>query len=104
MEGLQYLEGLYGKRKVAHSIIASRVKVALELWKELLPVGCMCFVHAWLVLSLVYVFCVCLFVSVSGHIMSAIITSHNILLPCHAARLYFGRLDGCFEYWCSYYE
>ena len=54
-----------------------------------------------------FVLCfLCLFVCqcVRTYITSAIITSHNLLLLYHAARLYFGRLDGCFEYWCSYYE
>ena len=53
------------------------------------------FAHAWLVLSLVYVFLsVCLFVCVSTLITSAIITSQYC---CHAMRLSFGRLDGCFK-------
>jgi len=45
------------------------------------------------------IFHICLFFCASALITCATITSH-MLLPCDL----IGWLDGCFEYWYSYYE
>ena len=29
---------------------------------------------------------------------------HNYIMYIVAMQLYFGQLDGCLEYWCSYHE
>ena len=74
------------KRKVVCSI-ATKVKVAMESWKEFLPAGCtLCACLAGPKFGLRFL-SVCLFVCVSALISSAIITS-RILLKRHSARLY----------------